>query len=62
MSSKFVPGGQTVVSVKGSKSVAPRELRATGGNVEDLPLVVDKWRLRLGLRDRRGAIQDYNRA
>lgn len=38
--SKFVPGGQTVVSVKGSGKTQPRELRSTGGSTENFPLVV----------------------
>ncbi len=38
--SKFVPGGQIVVSVKGSGGQAPRELRSTGGSTENFPLVV----------------------
>lgn len=38
--SKFVPSGQTVVSVKASRSGQARELRATGGSPENLPLVV----------------------
>ena len=38
--SKFVPNGQTVVSVKGSGGQAPRDLRATGGAPENFPLVV----------------------
>lgn len=39
--SRFVPGGQTVVSVKGRTSYATaRELKTTGVNVEKIPLVV----------------------
>ena len=38
--SKFVPGGQTVVSVKGAGGQPPRELKAIGGNTENFPLVV----------------------
>lgn len=60
--SKFVPGGQTVVSVKGSKAAPARELRATGGSVEDIPLVV---LINGGSASASeivaGAIQDYNR-
>lgn len=60
--SKFVPGGQTVVSVKGSQGSQPRELRATGGTVEDLPLVV---LINGGSASASeivaGAIQDYDR-
>ncbi len=60
--SKFVPGGQTVVSVKGSKTGPARELRATGGSVEDCPLVV---MINSGSASASeivaGAIQDYDR-
>ena len=60
--SKFVPGGQTVVSVKGSKAGPARELRATGGSVEDFPLVV---MINSGSASASeivaGAIQDYDR-
>ncbi len=60
--SKFVPGGQTVVSVKGSKTGPARELRATGGGVEDFPLVV---MINSGSASASeivaGAIQDYDR-
>ncbi len=60
--SKFVPGGQTVVSVKGSKTGPARELRATGGSVEECPLVV---MINSGSASASeivaGAIQDYDR-
>ena len=38
--SKFVPAGQTVVSVKGAGGQPPRELKANGGSPENFPLVV----------------------
>ena len=39
--SRFVPRGQTVVSVKGrSKFSSSRDLRAVGGTIHDFPLVV----------------------
>ena len=60
--SKFVPGGQTVVSVKGSKAGPARELRATGGGIEVCPLVV---MINSGSASASeivaGAIQDYDR-
>lgn len=38
--SKFVPGGQTVVSVRGAGGTQERNLRSTGGTTETFPLVV----------------------
>lgn len=38
--SKFVPGGQIVVSVKGANGQDARELRTTSGGNENFPLVV----------------------
>jgi carboxyl-terminal processing protease len=61
--SRFVPGGQTVVSVKGRSNYAtPRELKTTGVNVEKVPLVV---LMNGGSASASeivaGAIQDYGR-
>lgn len=60
--SKFVPSGQTVVSVKGAGGAEPRDLRATGGNPESFPLVV---MINGGSASASeivaGAIQDYSR-
>ena len=59
--SKFVPAGQTVVSVKGAGGET-RELRANGANPENLPLVV---MINGGSASASeivaGAIQDYDR-
>ncbi|MEO7540095.1 MAG: S41 family peptidase, partial [Pyrinomonadaceae bacterium] len=62
VTSKFVPPGQTVVSVKGAGGTSPRELKATGGNDDNFPLVV---MINGGSASASeivaGAIQDYSR-
>lgn len=60
--SKFVPAGQTVVSVKGAGGEKERELRTTGESPENLPLVI---MINGGSASASeivaGAIQDYDR-
>ncbi len=63
VTSRFIPRGQTVVSVKGRSDDAQyRDLRAMGGNVYDFPLVV---MINGGSASASeivaGAIQDYGR-
>lgn len=61
--SQFVPAGQTVVSVKSTRSSAGRELKTTGGTKETFPIVV---MINGGSASASeivaGALQDYNRA
>ena len=60
--SKFVPAGQTVVSVKSSRNGDFRDMKALGGSVENAPLVV---MINGGSASASeivaGAIQDYDR-
>ncbi|MFL6375522.1 MAG: S41 family peptidase, partial [Pyrinomonadaceae bacterium] len=60
--SKFIPAGQTVVSIKSSRSGDFRDMKATGGAVENVPLVV---MINGGSASASeivaGAIQDYDR-
>jgi carboxyl-terminal processing protease len=62
VASKFIPGGQKVVSVKSSRNGDFRDLKATGGSVENVPLVV---LINGGSASASeivaGAIQDYDR-
>ncbi len=61
--SQFVPAGQTVVSVKSTRSSAARELKTVGGTKETFPIVV---MINGGSASASeivaGALQDYNRA
>lgn len=61
--SRFVPSGQTVVSVKGRTNYAtPRELRAVGGEKESLPLtVLINGASASASEIVAGAVQDYDR-
>ncbi len=60
--SKFVPGGQIAVSVRGASGQQERELKTTGGAVENFPLVV---MINGGSASASeivaGAVQDYSR-
>lgn len=61
--SRFIPGGQTVVSVKGrSRYATTEEMRSTNGNTHNFPLVV---MINSGSASASeivaGAIQDYSR-
>ncbi len=59
---KFVPAGQTVVSVKGSGSEKARELKVNGGSPETFPLVVMINGASASASEIvAGAIQDYDR-
>ena len=60
--SKFVPGGQVVVSVKGANGQDARELRSTSGGNENFPLVVMiNGGSASASKIVAGAIQDYAR-
>lgn len=63
VASRFIPGGQTIVSVKGrSRYAASQDLKATEGKNQDVPLVV---MINSGSASASeivaGAIQDYGR-
>jgi len=61
--SQFVPAGQTVVSVKSTRSTAARDLKTVGGAKDTFPIVV---MINGGSASASeivaGALQDYNRA
>ena len=60
--SKFIPSGQTVVSVKGSGGQQGRELHANGGSPETFPLVLMINGASASASEIvAGAIQDYDR-
>jgi len=63
VASRFIPGGQTIVSVKGrSRYATSQDLKATEGKTQDIPLVV---MINSGSASASeivaGAIQDYGR-
>ncbi|MEJ7624858.1 MAG: S41 family peptidase [Pyrinomonadaceae bacterium] len=60
--SKFIPGEQTVVSVKGAGGEQSRDLRSTGGTPENFPLVVMiNGNSASASEIVAGAVQDYGR-
>jgi carboxyl-terminal processing protease len=60
--SKFVPAGQTVVSIKSSRNGDFRDMKAAGGAVENVPLVVMiNGNSASASEIVAGAIQDYGR-
>lgn len=61
--SQFVPAGQTVVSVKSTRTSAGRDLKTVGGNKETFPIVVlINGGSASAAEIVAGALQDYNRA
>jgi carboxyl-terminal processing protease len=60
--SKFIPAGQTVVSIKSSRNGDFRDMKAIGGSVENVPLVVMiNGNSASASEIVAGAIQDYDR-